>query len=341
MENNIEEKNEKNILNKKKAKIIVIGILVVLVVCITTGYFYVRSKVYTKNEPVNKIQTESNKSESNKSEFKEVYGITNVLLIGADGRSTEDTPKSDSIIIATLDNNNKKVKLTSLYRDTLVNIPGYGEYKINSAYEIGGTELLIETIKETYDINIDKYVTIDFAGFEAIIDQIGGIEVEVKDYQLEELNKFIGEATGGNDCPITKVGVQTLNGKQALSYSRIRKGVGDDYERTERQRGVIFKVAEKLKETNPTKYLGIMNRMLNYINMNIEPLEVLNMAYTIYKFPSLDTQQISIPVPDLTVDKEIDGIGSVLLMDKYENTKIMHDFIFKDKNEIVDILQPQ
>ena len=84
------------------------------------------------------------------------------------------------MIIATIDNNNKKVKLTSLFRDTLVDIPGHGEAKLNSAYMLGGPELLMETVKETYNISIDKYIIINFWGFEAIVDYIGGIEVDVK-----------------------------------------------------------------------------------------------------------------------------------------------------------------
>ena len=347
MNNNFEEDktkkaNSKNILNKKRAGIIMIFILFVLVIGVTGSYFYVRSKIYSNpktignTENVENVENVTIKPEEDKIEYKEVDGITNVLLIGADGRGQNDTPKSDSIIIATLDSNNKKIKLTSLYRDTLVDIPQYGKNKINAAFEIGGAKLLKDTIRETYDINIDRHIIIDFAGFEAIINKIGGIEVEVKEYQLKELNKYIGEETGGNDCPIEKAGVQKLNGKQTLSYSRIRKGVGDDYERTERQREVLFKVVEKLKNTHPTKYFGIMNSMLNYIDISFEPIEALNMAYTIYKFPSLDTQQLSIPVQDITVDKEVRGLGSVLIMDKYENSKIMHKFIFEDKIDVFD-----
>lgn len=145
----------------------------------------------------------------------------------------------------------------------------------------GGINLLKNTIQETYNISIDKYIIINFWGFEAIIDQMGGLEIDVKDYQLDELNKYIGESTGGNDCPVTESGLQVLNGKQALSYARIRKGVGDEFERTERQREVLFKVAEKLRKTKPTRYFGIMNSMLDYINTNIDILDALNMAYTI------------------------------------------------------------
>ena len=120
-----------------------------------------------------------------------------------------------------------------------------------------------------------------------------------------------------------------LNGKQALSYARIRKGVGDEFERTERQREVLFKVVEKLRETKPTKYLGIVNSMLDYINTNIEILDALNMAYTIYKFPSLETKQIHIPVTELADDMNYGGeVGWVFIMDRKQNTEILHDFIF-------------
>ena len=93
---------------------------------------------------------------------------------------------------------------------------------MNLAFSLGGPELVMETIKYNFDVNIEKYIMINFAGFEAIIDQIGGVEIDVKEYQLHELNKYIGQATGGGDCPVEKAGLQILNGKQALSYARIR-----------------------------------------------------------------------------------------------------------------------
>ena len=158
----------------------------------------------------------------------------------------------------------------------------------------------------------------------------------MKDYQLEELNKYIGESTGGNDCPVTKTGLQTLNGKQALSYARIRYNTGDEFERTSRQQEVLMKVAEKLRETKPSKYLGIMNKMLDYIKTNIDPLEALNMAYTIYKFPSLVTEQLQIPVPELAEGRLYKDLGWVFLMDGEQNAQILNDFIYKDKIPNVD-----
>ena len=330
------DKNKKKNEKKKKRyslrnRIIASAIFMILavVVGVSIGYYsYVKSKIYTEPNEI-EVKTVEKKNEEEEVNYKEVDGITNVLLVGTDARDLKESARADSIIIATLDNNKKEIRLTSLFRDTLVNIDGYGPYKLNAAMAFGGISLLKDTIQETYNISIDKYIIINFWGFEAIIDQMGGLEIDVKDYQLDELNKYIGESTGGNDCPVTESGLQVLNGKQALSYARIRKGVGDEFERTERQREVLFKVAEKLRETKPTKYFGVMNSMLDYINTNIDILDALNMAYTIYKFPSLETKQVHIPVTELASDMNYGGeVGWVFIMDREQNTEILHDFIF-------------
>lgn len=315
-------RKKKNWSTTKKVVLSLVMVLVILIGTVLGFYKHIKNKIYVKKEP---------SISNNDSEFKEVEGITNVLLIGVDARYLDEPCRSDSMIIATLDNNNKKVKLTSLFRDTLVDIPGHGEAKLNAAYMLGGPELLMKTVKETYNVSIDKYIIINFWGFETIVDYIGGIEVDVKDYQLEELNKYIGESTGGNDCPVEKAGIQTLNGKQALSYARIRYNVGDEYERTDRQREVIFKVIEKLQNTKPSKYLGIMNTMLEYIKTNIDPLEALNMAYTIYKFPSLDVEQLQIPLVALSETRNYKELASVFLMDRLQNASILYNFIYENK----------
>lgn len=314
-------RKKKNWSTTKKVVLSLVMVLVILIGTVLGFYKHIKNKIYVKKEP---------SISNNDSEFKEVEGITNVLLIGVDARDLDEPCRSDSMIIATLDNNNKKVKLTSLFRDTLVDIPGHGEAKLNSAYMLGGPELLMKTVKETYNVSIDKYIIINFWGFETIVDYIGGIEVDVKDYQLEELNKYIGESTGGNDCPVEKAGIQTLNGKQALSYARIRYNVGDEYERTDRQREVIFKVIEKLQNTKPSKYLGVMNTMLEYIKTNIDPLEALNMAYTIYKLPSLDVEQLQIPLVALSETRNYKELGSVFLMDRLQNASILYNFIYEN-----------
>lgn len=330
------KRGKKKVYKKRRIIFYSITLLILFVISICAGYYiYLRNKIYVKNQNVeSNIMENQNYNKDDYEEetnYKEIEGITNVLLVGTDGRSLDEKSRADSIIIATLDNNNKEVRLTSLFRDTLVNINGYGPQKLNAAMAFGGIDLLKDTIKKTYNINIDKYVIINFWGFENIIDQIGGIKLDIKDYQIKELNKYIGDSTGGNNCPIEKPGLQLLNGKQALSYARIRKGVGDEFERTERQREVLFKVAEKLRETKPIKYFGILNSMLDDISTNIEPLDALNMAYTIYKFPDLQTKQIHIPLTELSDDMNYSKeIGWVFIMDREQNTKVLHDFIFND-----------
>ena len=325
-------KNNKKCKNKyKQILIAVFSVIIICVVVLGAGYMYIRANIYKKTEPLTSEHLQAPvKTKEETIEYTEVEGITNVLLVGVDGIDFDEKyQRSDSMIIATLDSNKEKVKLTSLYRDTLVYIPGYGEEKMNLAFSLGGPELVMETIKYNFDVNIEKYIMINFAGFEAIIDQIGGVEIDVKEYQLHELNKYIGQATGGGDCPVEKAGLQILNGKQALSYARIRKGVGDDYERTERQREVLFKVAEKLQKTDVIKYFSIANKMLDYLRTNIEIMDGLNMAYTISKFSNLETEQLSIPVQELCVDEEVNG-NMALRMDRYENALILNNFIFND-----------
>lgn len=322
MSQKIKGKKRRKFTTKKVVIISSFVITAIILLGVLFGYFYVKSKIYNSGTP---------RVNNNDVQYTEVKGITNILLIGTDSRSLDKLSRADSIIIATLDNNNKKVKLTSLFRDTLVDIPGHGESKINAALLKGGPELLMDTIQQTYNIKLDKYVIINFWGFEAVVDQIGGLEIDVEESQLEELNKYIGESTGGNDSPVIQSGLQVLNGKQALSYARIRYNVGDDYGRTERQREVIFKIAEKLKSTKPTKYLGIMNGMLKYISTNIDPIEALNMAYTIYKFPELATEQLQMPVTELSESRLYKDLGSVILIDKEQNAQILNRFIFEDK----------
>ena len=325
-------KNNKKCKNKyKQILIAVFSVIIICVVVLGAGYMYIRANIYKKTEPLTSEHLQAPvKTKEETIGYTEVEGITNVLLVGVDGIDFDEKyQRSDSMIIATLDSNKEKVKLTSLYRDTLVYIPGYGEEKMNLAFSLGGPELVMENIKYNFDVNIEKYIMINFAGFEAIIDQIGGVEIDVKEYQLHELNKYIGQATGGGDCPVEKAGLQILNGKQALSYARIRKGVGDDYERTERQREVLFKVAEKLQKTDVIKYFSIANKMLDYLRTNIEIMDGLNMAYTISKFSNLETEQLSIPVQELCVDEEVNG-NMALRMDRYENALILNNFIFND-----------
>ncbi|MBS5928387.1 MAG: LCP family protein [Clostridium sp.] len=316
------EKHKKQMSKKTKIIITISIILALLVGSVVFGYFYVRSKIYS-NSDISDITTEDS--------FEEVPGITNILLIGTDARDLNERARSDSIIIATIDNNTKKLKLSSIMRDTFVDIPGYGEQKINAALALGGPELLMKTIKENFDFTLDKYVMVNFWGFEDIIDGIGGIEVDVKDYEIPEINKFIGEVRDVKSPPLTTPGLQHLDGQQALAYARIRKVGNGSYERTERQRRVLDIVAEKMMDVSVVKYPGLLYDLLPSVKTNIEPLTLLNYAYTVSKFGELKFEQLQIPATELSQGGLYRNKGWVLLIDKEQNGKILNDFIYNDK----------
>lgn len=149
--NDSRKKDKRKLSNKKKVTISIFSVLLALVLLIALGYFYVRSKIYrvaNSGTSSSAIQKDVTGEKEESVEYTQVKGITNVLLLGVDGLDFDaGNQRSDSMIIATLDSNNKKVKLTSLYRDALVYIPGYGESKMNTSFSLGGPELVMDTIR--------------------------------------------------------------------------------------------------------------------------------------------------------------------------------------------------
>ncbi len=183
--------------------------------------------------------------------------IINVLIIGNDyrkdfyGEGGHGLP--DSMMIATLDTKHKALKLTSLMRDQVVQIPGHGENKLNSVfgYSDGGVKLLYKTIAQNFNIKLDGYVELGFDAVEEVVNSVGGINVELTESEANYLNttNYISKKKYRH----VKVGMNKLNGNQALGYSRIRKtvftpnGLTDDYGRTWRQRNVITATFSKIK----------------------------------------------------------------------------------------------
>lgn len=310
-------------------------ILLVLILIIIAGagglYLYLRSNIYRSDRT--KPNTEINQSNLNDETekepvYEEVKGITNILVIGTDARQLNENSRSDSIMIATIDSNKKQVRLTSILRDTYVDIKGHGKQKINAAFAYGGAELLMNTLKNTFNMNLDKYVIINFGGFEGVVDAVGGLDINVKDYEVSEMNKYIGETDAVKSPMITKAGYQHLDGQQSLSYARIRHVGNGVYERDERQRIVASLLLDKLKTTSVFNYPALMSKLMPCIKTNIEPAFFLSYAYTVSKFKPLNIEQLQIPLTELSDGRIYNG-SWVFLMDKEQNASILNDFIFK------------
>ena len=310
--------------NSSKKKKIIMALLLVIIISVGGIYLYIRNSVF-----VPKINTDSLDTNQDMN-YQVQKGITNILLIGTDGRTLNEQSRSDSIIIATIDNNTKKVKLTSIVRDTYVEIKGHGNDKINAAFAYGGADLLMDTIQRNFNIRLDKYVIINFWGFEGLVDSIGGLDVEVKDTEVAEINKFIGETDTQKSPPLVKGGLQHLDGQQSLAYARIRHVGNGVYERDSRQRIVLTLLVNKLKDTSFIQYPKVLSKLLPCFKTNIEPTSIINYAYTVANFKPITIDQLEMPISQLS-DGRIYESSWVLLMDKKQNGIILNNFIFNDK----------
>ena len=205
--------------------------------------------------------------------------ITNIALFGLDTRPGDEKSHSDCMMIVTIDNTRGKIKLSSLMRDSLVEIDGVGEDKLNAAYFRGGPSLAIRTINENFGTDIEDYIAVNFEQVVEIVDALDGIEINVaSEAELTELNRVIrdyGLEQGKEFSPVEKTGLQTLDGVQALCYGRIRKGnTGDDWSRVERQSVVLNAMFAKISSMDANGLLGIMNRLMPYVTTSLAPADI-------------------------------------------------------------------
>jgi len=265
-------------------------------------------------------------------------GIKNILIMGSDARPGETVSRSDSLMIVTIDSIHNKVKLTSLARDTFVNINGHGKSKLTHAYAYGKEGLLIKTIEDNFDIDIDDYVKIDFKSFMAIIDAVGGVTVDVTDGEIDELNKFIPETyswdNSANKGPIELIkssGMQKLNGYQALSFARIRHN-DSAFGRDNRQRMIMSSLMKEIKSTSKFKYLSILKAAAPYIDTNMETLSLLRYGMSIMTKDIGNIKQMEFPLvddPNLTTSGIYGSHGWVIRYDD-RSVDILKDFIYND-----------
>ena len=313
--------------NFKKIVLILIGIILLIGL---SGFGYVYSKLnkmYVKDEVVKDIE--------NTEEATIVDGITNILLVGTDGEYIEKGNRSDGIMLITIDSKNKDIKLSSIARDTYVNIPGYSTEKLTHAYAYEGIDLLKEVFKENFDLDIDKYIAVNFVSFMDIMDELGGVEVNVEEKDIKEINKYIDACYGyykNKDEKekeyIKEAGVQRLNGYQALAFSRIRY-TDSAFARDNRHREVAQSVYKEFAQKGVDTYKRCADIVLNNTKTNISPMEMMNLAYTVLKINDKDIEQFQFPLAEHRKGHIISKQkGWVLEWDKEPNLEAWHKFIF-------------
>lgn len=241
--------------------IFIVSILVIVIVSVATGYFYLKNKL----GKINYVAINPSSITVNNGVDKALSNYRNIVLLGIDAR--EDTfsrgNRSDCIMIISINEKTNNVKIMSVYRDTYLNIDGHGLDKVTHAYSYGGPELALSTLNKNLDLNITEFVTVNFETVKTVVNAVDGIEMLIDEDEVKFING------------ISSPGRYKLDGDQALAYSRIRKAEGGDYKRTERMRDVLNAVFNKVKTLGVSKVNSLANEILPHISTNISEDEII------------------------------------------------------------------
>lgn len=318
-------------LKKKKTakwKIVLIALVITFLlaaIAAVGAFILIYSNVSRTNyEPIAQ-------SERSADVLAEQKGVKNILLLGTDERVSGETSRSDAIIVLSINENRKKIVMTSILRDSYVEIPGYGKNRINHAYQMGGAALMIQTIENNFKIPIDSYAKVDFFSFMGIIDKLGGVPITVTQEELGYLNGYIAEINTlqglpVNDGQLAQAGNYQLNGKQALAYSRIRY-IGTDFARTERQRTVLDGLFQQLKTASPKELYEVAATILPDITTNIGNMDLTKMIAKSVFYMKYDIIQNRIPM-DGTWNDLVVGGQEVLEIDFEANREGLKSMIY-------------
>ncbi len=246
--------------------------------------------------------------------------VFNILLMGIDTLDTGDSSRSDAMILLSVDSRNRQIKLSSFLRDSYVDIPGYGNMKLNAACVYGGPQLVCDTIEANFGIRIDEYAKVGYDMFIKIIDAVGGVTIpEIDETEAKALLREGFETEPGTDI--------LLDGEQALKYCRIRKGQTDFY-RTERQREVISLVLHKLPMSNPITLLNTAKEIAETIECSIEKNQFAGLVLKALTCLTGEIAQMTVPADGTWYDAT-KNYQAVLMIDFEENRELLNEFLYK------------
>lgn len=305
-------------------------LIVFLILFICLGAAFAAFKYYTKDMKRETVDETVLSVDEVKQEQSVEMKIKNIAVFGVDSRNGEDTGNSDAIMIVSIDGKRGKIKMVSIARDTYVNLPKYGKTKITHAYSYGGPELAMATLNENFGMDITDYITVNFEQLAQIIEQMGGIDVEINEGERQELNKYVAPGVE----KVQQTGSVHLNGEQAVSYSRIRKNDNDDM-RTGRQRKVMMCLFEKAKEISPMQYPSYVKMLMPMMETSMTDSEILQLA-PIAMNKNLMLEQDSFPNDYIQTDgyktkTEVEGIELwVYHYDLEQAASMLQKFVYDD-----------
>lgn len=321
---------------KNKAAKVLIALLLVFAIIVGSGVLFINSYLSKMNygdmvaEVNPKLDAEEtfefegqedadNKITKNLSDDVMWYDdrVFNVLLVGYDlGDMAEKYfPRSDSMILISINSVSNTINMVSLSRASYVAIPGHGNKRLNTAHAYGGAKCLVETIQQNYKIRIDRYATVDFSGFSRLIDILGGVDITMSAKEA----KYI--------VYVNAAGTYHLNGEQALSYSRLR-WIDNDRTRTGRQRNVLNSLLNKFKSTSVSTLVGMLDEVLPLVTTDFTKTELVSQATKAPKYFTMPIKESIIPnkpLPQVVRDNL-----EVILLDWPYEIKYLHELLYPD-----------
>lgn len=318
---------------KQRRRIIIFVIeIIILVIAVVVLYSVLTA---TKGGKMEIEEEDIIINEAVKQEQEETMkGYRNIALFGVDsttGALTKNT-RSDSIMIASINQDTGECKLVSVYRDTYLNLSNDSYNKCNAAYAKGGPEMAINMLNMNLDMNITDFVTVGFAGLTDTIDALGGVYIDVDGAEIDHVNSYqycMAENLKRDYTPVENTGYQLLNGLQATGYCRVRYTAGDDFKRAERQREVLSAVADQAKKASVTKLTDTAQAVFEETYTSLDLSEIVEMLGDISKYYISDTA--GFPQESNRATGTIGSKGScVVPVNLEENVKWLHQFLFDD-----------
>jgi len=312
---------------KKKSKVLVVLSVILLVLVLGVVSIYVGIVNSLKEGTVEIVKEEELTEESLLSQNVPIITeeqiedhVFNVLLVGIDTKESGSfSGRSDTMMLVSYNEFENKASIVSFMRDSLVEVPGYGQTKLGHSYAYGGVGLTINTINKVYDLDIQNYVTINFENMQNVIDRMGGIEVPLTAEEAAYLNRV--RKTNFVE------GINVMNGQEALWHARNRS-LDNDFGRTRRQRSVMNGIYRKVMETkNPETLSALIGYCLTQVKTNMDVSTITDMAVKVLSKDDLTVKQTSVPAAGTYSSETYEGM-SVLKVDIEENKKILRDYLY-------------
>lgn len=311
----------------RTVRLVIYIVLLLVMLMLIAGLFFLSKLEEIQTHPLTQVTV-------NDIQDQNIDDYTNIMIYGVDSRANDlvENTRSDSIILATINNKNHKVTLTSIYRDTYVQIDGHGMTKINHAYAYGGPDLSVNTINQNFDLDVEDFITVNFSALANVIDDLGGITLKITKAERKWVNAYARDVARINGTEFTKIekpGKQTVTGVQAVGYCRVRYTAGGDFTRAKRQRKVIQAIFDKAKKTNPIKLYQVMEDMLPQIYTSLSTADILGLAA---RLPLYDISNSKGFPYDLEGKRASDGIYYEFPSTLSGNVRKLHKKLFGTKN---------